>query len=352
MKHIKKTVTLLLFVAASSIGVAQDIHFSQYSEAPVGVNPALICTSYDTRAILGYRSQWGSVAKAYSTYGVSFEQVFKHLKLRKSYLAIGASIYRDMAGDAKLGSIMPSVGLNYTTKVSRTAKFSGGLQAGAIYRSINVDNLRWDNQYDATAYQYDPSRPSGEATPHSAFYSFDVGAGVNYHYAKSERYISAQDGSKCDVGIAAYHFAIPANSFFTASEKLYTKYIGYFNADIGIKTAGIALVPSLVYMRQGPSEEITPGFLFKYIIEDQATYTKLKKACAISFGAYYRVRDAIIPTALIQYDTWALGVAYDINFSQLSPASKLKGGLEISLRYNTSPGYGKALGNSATRATH
>jgi len=350
MNHTKKIIALGVLSLGFRISVAQDIHFSQYTEAPVVMNPAAIATVYDTRGIVNYRTQWGAVAVAYKTYGFTFEQAIKHLKLRKNHFGVALSVYGDKAGDAKLASIIPNVGLSYVTKVAQSAKFSAGVQMGLVYRTIDISNLRWDNQYQG--YAYDPSLPSGESTPRSSIYSFDAGAGVHYHYAKSERFISAQDGAKFDIGLSTFHYSIPKNSFFNSGEKLYTKVIFYANADVGIKTAGIALVPSLLYMRQGPNLEITPGFQFKYIIQDQATYTSIKKASAISFGAYYRLADAIIPTILYQYDKLALGLAYDINISSLTPASNLKGGLEISLRYNTSPGYGRSLGGSANRPTY
>lgn len=321
-----------------------------YNEAPVAVNPALIAVSYDTRVIANYRTQWGSVAKAYSTWGVTAEQALHHLKLKKNYFGIGLNLFGDQAGDAKLGSIMPNLGISYVTSVSKFGKLSGGVQAGFVYRTIDVSKLRWDAQFNG--YQYDPNLASGETTPHSSIVSFDMGAGVNFRYAKSERYISAQDGAKFDIGAAAYHYQIPKNSFFTPTETLYTKYIFYFNADIGIRSVGIAIVPSLLYMKQGPSTEITPGLMFKYIIEDQATYTNIKNASAISLGAYYRVNDALIPTLLYQKNKLAVGISYDINLSQLTAASKLRGGLEVTLRFNTSPGYGKALGASTNRPTY
>jgi type IX secretion system PorP/SprF family membrane protein len=349
MRSISKIVILVLAVAISKNGFAQDIHFSQYSEAPVVINPALVTTSYDTRAMIGYRSQWGSVAKAYRTYGFTVEQAIKHLKLRKNYFGVAISMFSDKAGDARLASLMPNVALSYVTKVSKMAKLSGGIQAGVVYRTIDVSQLRWDSQYKD--YEYDPNLPSGETTPKSGIVSFDMGAGVNLHYAKSERYISSQDGAKFDIGFAAFHYNIPKNSFFQSSERLYTKYITYINAEYGIESVGIVLVPSVIYMTQGPSKEITPGFMFKYIIEEQATYTQLKKASSFSFGVYYRLRDAIIPTILYQKDKFAVGLAYDINLSQLTPASKLKGGLEITLRYNTSPGYGRSLGGSMNNRT-
>ncbi len=356
MKPIKITVFLILSLIGSKIGFAQDIHFSQYAEAPVALNPAAIGVAYDTRAIANYRTQWGSVAKAYSTFGVTFEQAIKHLKLKGNYFGVALNIYSDQAGDAKLASFMPNVGISYVTRISKFAKLSAGVQAGVIYRTIDVSQLRWDEQFTENGYMYNSSAPTGESTPHSAIVAFDVGGGLNFHYAKSERFISAQDGTKFDVGAAAYHYNIPRNSFFDESlnikEKLYTKYIFYANFDVGLKTAGIALVPSILYMMQGPSTEITPGFMFKYIIEDQATYTNIKNASAISFGAYYRVKDAIIPTILYQKNKLAIGVAYDINISSLTPASKLNGALEICIRFNTSPGYGKALGASTNRPTY
>jgi hypothetical protein len=53
----------------------------------------------------------------------------------------------------------------------------------------------------------------------------------------------------------------------------------------------------------------------------------------------------VIPALQFQYDKYALCVSYDLNTSQLTGVSKSRGGLEFSLKFNTSPGYGKALGD-------
>ena len=92
--------------------------------------------------------------------------------------------------------------------------------------------------------------------------------------------------------------------------------------------------------------------MFKYIIQDQSVHTGAKKPCAVALGAYYRVKDAVIPTFLFQYDKYAFCVSYDYNISDLAVASKNSGGLEFSLRFNTSPGYGKSIGNSFNRPTY
>ena len=119
MNRIIKTGSLVIALFAVKAFNAQDIHFSQYSEAPVNVNPALVGSSYDTRAIVNYRSQWGSVAKAYQTYGITVEQTLKRLKLKKKFVSLGFNMYSDKAGDAKIGTLTPNLALAFHTKASK-----------------------------------------------------------------------------------------------------------------------------------------------------------------------------------------------------------------------------------------
>jgi type IX secretion system PorP/SprF family membrane protein len=329
---------------------AQDIHFSQYTEIPSTINPALAGVNYDTRIIGQYRTQWGSVAKAYNTYGVSFEQAIKHKKLKGQYFAVSANIYRDLAGDAKMGMLNPNLGMCYIVKINKQMKASGGLQGGFVYRTIDVSKLRWDKQFNG--YEYDPNLPNGEELPRSAITSYDLGGGFNFSYAQSEKFISAKDGNKFNVGISAFHYEIPRNSFFSSSEKLYTRYCAYMNADINIPGTKNAVMPSFIYMRQGTNTEFVIGAMYKFILKDQSMYTDKVKPSAFAIGVQYRYKDAIIPCLLMQYDKYAFGFAYDINVSALTPASKRNGAMEVMLRYNMSPGYGRNLGRGDQKASY
>lgn len=330
---------------------AQDIHFSLYNEVPSVINPALAGVSYDTRVIAQYRTQWGSVAQAYNTYGISFEQAIKNKKLKGNYFAVSANILRDLAGDAKMGMLNPNVGLAYIQKINKQMKLSAGMQGGFVYKTIDVSKLKWDRQFNG--YEYDPSANNGEAEiPRSAITSYDLGGGVNYNYAQSEKFISAKDGNKVNIGMSAFHFGIPKNSFFSSNEKLYTRYVGYFNGDFNIPGTKSAVMPSFIYMKQGKSTEFVIGALYKFILVDQSMYTAIKKPSAFSIGVQYRYKDAIIPCMLYQYDKYAVGFAYDINVSALTPASKRNGAIEVMLRYNMSPGYGKNLGRGDQKASY
>ncbi len=340
----KKIFLIGILLSAVTVVKAQDIHFSQFNETPVVLNPALSCTSYDIRAIANYKNQWASISSPFKTYGISIEKAVNHEKLKKGYFGTSLSILNDKAGDLSLGSIVAHVGLNYIVKVSESAKFSAGLGGGINYRSVNVSNGKWQSQYDN--YQHDATIASGEGITYNSFIQPDFSAGVAYCYAKSERFISAQDGMKFNLGASVFHYNSPRSGFYYGHPaKTPIKYTAHANFDIGVKDAGVAIMPNLLYVLQGPAQEINVGCMFKYILSDASVRTNLKKSAAIAVGANYRFGDALIPAVMLQWTKYAIGLSYDINLSKLTNVSKKQGGLEISLRFNTSPGYGKGLGN-------
>lgn len=348
VKYILNFVVSLVLV--SQTAEAQDYHFSQYAETPSVINPALAGVTYDTRVAINFKDQWNNVATRYQTMGISFEQTIAREKLKGNYFAVAVNIFRDKAGNAKLNTLNPNLGIAYFQKVNKKMKLSAGLQGGLNYRTIDISNLSWDEQYQAG--YYDPNRPSGETMPRSAITSFDMGGGFNLNYIKSDKFISAKTAAKFDLGFSAYHYRLGRNSFITTSEKLYTKYCVYFNGDFNIPSSMNAIMPSILYMRQGTSNYITAGALIKFILGDPSVYTQIKKPHALSIGGYYRYQDAIIPSILYQYDKYALGISYDINVSALTPASKRRGGLEVMLRYNLYPTYGVNLGRRDVKASY
>jgi type IX secretion system PorP/SprF family membrane protein len=315
-KQIFPAIVALVF--AHQVAKAQDIHFSQYAETPSSINPALAGVMYNTRVAVNFKDQWSTVATRYRTAGLSFEQTIKHKKLKSNYFAVAFNIFRDEAGDAKLRTLNPNLGFAYFQKINKKIKMSGGMQSGFFYRTIDISGLRWGEQFDG--YSFNSELPTGEPnTPRSAITSFDLGAGINMNYIQSDKFLSAKNAAKFDVGFAAYHYSLGRSSFIITDEKLKTRYCTYFNGDFNIPNSINAIMPSVLYMRQGTSNEFVAGAMFKFILGDAATYTNFKKPRALSIGGYYRFRDAIIPSLLFQYNRYAFGVSYDINISPLTP---------------------------------
>lgn len=344
---VKKIVLVCVFlqVLAGAKLLAQDVHFSQYNETPVNVNPALCAVAYDMRVVANYKSQWKSVATPYKTFGASGEFAMKHKKLNKrSYMTTGLNIYNDVAGAGNFNSLHIGLILGTVIKSGQFGKISMALTGAFDQRTVSGYKFSWDSQYNG--YRYDPNL-QGEQIPNNKFIYGDFGGGFNYHYAKSERYISAADGHRFDIGVSAFHVNVPFYSFYgNTGEQLHMKYVHHANFVFALPSIQSNIIPSYVISMQGAQMEVLVGLMFRYVLADPSVHSGTVKPVALSMGAMYRYKDAFSPQVLFEYDKYALGLSYDLNLSQLTPFSKTLGSLEICLRYNWNPGYGLGVGNT------
>src|SRR5690606_39989194 len=77
---------------------AQDIHFSQFFEAPLLRNPALAGIFTGDYRVQGvYRDQWNSVTDAYKTGSLNGEYK-KPVGKSDDYLTLGLQLFYDRAG--------------------------------------------------------------------------------------------------------------------------------------------------------------------------------------------------------------------------------------------------------------
>jgi type IX secretion system PorP/SprF family membrane protein len=322
---------------------AQDIHFSQFSEVPQLVNPALTASTHDLRASLNYRSQWSSVSVPYSTYGAAVETKLRLLGWKKvpkktgtftrspNNTGVGLFCYRDVAGSGSMGTIKVGVSMSTTVAVDDRNSISAGLSGAFAQYSIDFEKLKWASQYNGIAH--DPNLPAGEDFSGSRFFNFDAAGGVHWRYGKGEMYMRSNDELKANLGVAAFHVNRPRYSFLgNRSERLMMKYVASGGLLFGIKNTNLDIVPSFIYSMQGPSRELVAGAMFKYNLRENSRYTGFIEASAFSIGAFYRNRDALIVTTLYEFGKYALGFSYDVNTSKLYHASSHRGGFEVTLR--------------------
>src|SRR5690349_12730859 len=94
----RKIACLLMACTAAHFSYAQDIHFSQFFEAPLLRNPALagIFTG-DVRVQALYRDQWNSVTTAYRTASLNGEYKL-HIGRSEDFLTLGMQMLYDRAG--------------------------------------------------------------------------------------------------------------------------------------------------------------------------------------------------------------------------------------------------------------
>lgn len=323
----------IIFLGILSKVKGQDIHFSQFDETTIQLNPANAGVRYETRASANYKSQWQSVNAPFKTVAVSVDNRF--FKTKKAHLGAGIDFFSDNAGNGQNKTIQANLTLSGIVRLNKNNLLSAGLVGGFVQRSLNSGSLSWGNQYNGLTY--DSNMPTGEPLTSTNFAFFDMGAGIQYSYGEREMYISANNARRLNIGVAIFHPHRPNYSYYSDGTRLYPKFVFHGDASLGIKNTSIVLKPSYMIFLQGPTREITPGMMFQYVLQDDSRYTGIKKATYISLGGYYRIGDAFIAAAKFEWNNYAIGLSYDINISKLRTASKARGGFEICLRagFNT-----------------
>ncbi|MDD2984552.1 MAG: PorP/SprF family type IX secretion system membrane protein [Crocinitomicaceae bacterium] len=336
----KKTsiIILLLFVFIGGNSKAQDVHFSQFLEAPLLQNPSFAGTSSgDYRALVNYRTQWGSVSSnPFETFGANFDMRFKKSQTG-NFLAGGISVYTDVAGESKMRSTLANVAAAYHLKINDKSYFSTAIQGGINQKSINKDDLRFDNQFDGIGHNSGVN--SNENLGSLSELKPTVSAGVSYLWSNSlMRATAGNKEKKVLVGFAVHHFNSPSFQF-SNEDRLGLKYVTSIEGSFASNANSWSVQPAAFLAIQNKAVDLVFGSLFKYTLNDASQITDFRNSASLAFGAYYRLNDAIIPTVQLQLSSFNLGVSYDVNLSKLSGASDGRGGFEISLKYISQKGF-------------
>lgn len=336
----KKCLIILgVFTLQCSFTQAQDIHFSQYRETPLLINPAQTALNKDIRIVLNYKDQWRSFVSPYKTFAFSGETKINSKQNKNNYIGLGLQFYSDKAGDSKMRSTTGSINISGIITLNEKSKLGLGIMGGFGQRTIDYSSLQWESQYVGMAYN--PNAPSGEQEGANSYTYPDVGAGIAWNLGKDQMYISANNGVHATLGISVFHFGLPQYSYYNqTSEKLNTKFIGHGNIEFGIQNTSLLIAPELFFVKQGTQQEIIVGSVFKYVLQEGSKYTGNKKSSAVSLGAVYRIGDAFVPSLMYEYSNYAIGISYDVNLSKLRTVSTLRGGFEISLRFVTPNPFG------------
>jgi type IX secretion system PorP/SprF family membrane protein len=303
---------------------AQDIHFSQFFEAPLLRNPSLagIFTG-DYRVQAVFHDQWNSFTNAYRTGSLSGEY---KMPIGKSndYLTAGLQLLYDQAGTAALSTTELLPALNYHKSLSsdHPMYLSLGFMGGIVQKSIDRSKITTNSQYNGTAY--DPALPDGETnfTPTIRYLDGSLGLSFNTTFGQDNKHTLF-------FGAALHHVNRPKNSFyknptieldpkyvFSGGMKLTINEFTYFNIQAD-------------HTRQGPSQETIGGALFSYKLGDDPENSNE----ILSLGSFLRWKDALIPVIKLEMNSMAVSLSYDVNVSELKTVSQGRGGFELSISY-------------------
>ncbi len=358
-----------LILGASSViftANAQDFHFSQFYMSPLTLNPAMTgAINGNLRGNAIMRNQWGwaagthatSSGLGYRTIGASVDgNILRGSLPADDYIGLGAAVYSDKAGDAAFGPTEFSAFLAYHKSLGnkRNPQYvSIGLQGTYSQWSLDGQALYFEDQYDHSLWNgsYN-SLPAGTSVDHanlnSSVNNFDVSSGLLWYASPSDVLSSVYAG----IGLA--HLIRSPISFLDGTgddinARLYTKVTAHAGSEITLNDQ-FAVLPSIIYLKQGPASELNLGTSFKFILGEIGGFET-----AWSIGPWARIvgkyngpdanqgiaSDAIILATRFDVGSISVGFSYDLLVSSLRNAEDsrtgtragIKGGPEVALQF-------------------
>jgi type IX secretion system PorP/SprF family membrane protein len=347
--QMKKIILFLLATTALTASKAQDLHISQYQSAPMHLNAAMTGMAYDgSMASLHYRTQWAPILgndNAFKTLSASFEHR-KHVG-KVDFMGLGIGVWQDKA--AAITASQAKLSVCYARQLAGDNQVQhflvGGGDISFMQRTIDFSDRRWVSQYDNNG-GFDPNRLTPVYDfPNRANYDASVGIAW-YSLLKHDNYMV--------IGLSAQHLNRADFSLNkrTIAGNLYTRYSAHFDSEIHLKQK-ISIQPSMLFMSQGPSMEMTPGASIKFRFKDQ-----LHEDAAFRIGGWMRIvnyleqgtaPDAFIAFARLDWRRLSFGFSYDFNISSLKSSNPSNNAIELLLSYRFAPKGTKQLYNISPR---
>lgn len=343
--HVRKLLLLLVSSLSLSCLSAQDIHFSQYNMSPMTLNPANIGNFEGTVRIGGiYRGQWASVIGnkgQYKTPSLWVDAPIITGFRKRDWVGVGLVFFSDKAGAGGLTHTAAKIGASYHLSLDKkgNAYLTFGAQYGQAGRRLNPEGLTFQEGYlnptPSGGYNAGAQVDFLNTTEAKSDWS-DIDGGVVLRAKLNKRMDMSLGYSMYHIGKGKYGLVTSGGTGGTStggggasssSDEIARRSVvtGLFNIKLNDKfTVG----PSFIYQTMSGADEISLQALGSYVFNTE-------KDIDLHFGLGYRLSggDAVYPMLGARVKNLRVGLAYDVNVSDLNSETNYRGGFEIAANY-------------------
>jgi len=317
MKFLRMILLLGCFLSTKELQ-AQDIHFSQFFEAPLLRNPSLAgIFKGDIRVQAIYRDQWNSVTNAYKTGSLNAEYKMPVGK-GDDFFTTGLQVLYDKAGTIGWTSthILPAINYHKSLSSNRNRYLSLGFMGGMVQRRFDRSKMTTNSQYDGLG--------DGETFGNPQYTYADGSVGLSYNSNLNDN-----PDNNFFIGAAFHHFNRPGASFYrNAAIELNPKWVFSGGLRFGVSDYAYLTIQADQSM-QGSYNETVAGAMYGLKLGGDPD----KPGYIIHAGTFLRWNDALIPVVKLDYNPFSFALSYDVNISKLKPSSYGRGGFELSVSY-------------------
>lgn len=298
---------------------AQDIHFTQFTMAPLMMNPANTGAFFGSYRIGGiYRDQWAHLSRSFQTPALYVDAPIIRGFRKVDWIGVGVNFFQDKAGVAGLqfSGLQMSAAYHLALDKKRTSVLTFGFGGGKMNRRINM------NSQDIKLYDelQDPNVTSQDRMGIQEKTDYiDLNAGLLFTR-------KMKDGTALHIGFSANHINKPDYKLRGGNgdaDRLPMRFT--LTADKQFMLTGPwSVTPAILVQNMSKINEIQAQALAGYLFNAEKEITLLA-------GLGYRLGDAIPVIVGAQWKSFRIGASWDYNTSDVTPNGN--GGFEIAAAY-------------------
>jgi len=311
----KKILVVLIMIAIPALSWCQDVHFSQYFNNPLGLNPSQTGDFEGNWRIVGnFRNQWQVFPAPFRTFSGSVD---KQVKMNKDNLGVGLYVLNDQSGNVNLTSNNIYLSAAYFKEIHHHI-FSTGLQIGYVVKQIN--SFTFPQDYSTTSYAFESMQP-GESLSY-----FDVNLGAGWKHRINDM--------TPEVGVSAFHLNHPKESFSDENSRLPIRLAVHTSVRFDL-TGTFYLKPSILVSSMTSAKDIMFGCMAASALQGNRYNVR-----EINGGFYLRngitnTIDAAVAMFGVQVNNLNITLSYDYNISTLNTVTNHRGAFELSFVYKS-----------------
>lgn len=322
---LRKFFIFLVAVFAFGLAQGQDLHYSQFYNAPSVLSPGLTgIFNGDKRATISFRDQGRSIPVPYLTFTLGYDQKIYPKKSDKGFFGVGGSLNYDKQGDSRLRLINLNLSGSYSRLLNSNNIITIGGLIGYANRGFDPSSLTWDTQWDTNTNSFNASIPNGESFDFESFSFIETGLGLNYRWQKTER-------TKLDLGVGGFHITQPNSKFNNSTEESLPMRLSFYGIYSRELTKKLDLQLDAMYqIQEAYNEFLFGGYLNFYLNQQRGKQRQFR------VGAGYKTTAQVLfIKAGFQINELFLAASYDIDFSEFAGAHEGAAGRgpELHLRY-------------------
>ena len=294
----------------------QDIHYTLFNDAYLTTNPALTGSFYGSFRIGGiFRDQWYSILpNQFVTPSFYLDSPLLKGFRKGDWIGVGISFYNDEVGlgNLKSSGFYGSVAYHMALDKKANSVFTLGLQGGSVNRSIDLTNLRFEDNIISGGV-------SGDAANIDNASYVDINVGALF---KSK----INDDTNMNIGFAVNHIGSPSYNL-SEQESLELQMLATPHGGLDFNMSEKwDLSMGLFAQRISGATEIAGQGILGYKFNEEKDIT-------LRGGLGYRVGDAAQLIVGADVKGVRIRASYDVNASGLSQVTNNQGAFELAISY-------------------